>query len=82
MLTKFTVEQALNAELEHHLATEEAHNTRNGYSSKTIRTKARAIELTTPRDHNATFEPALVVKTAGSTGGLFSPYKGLVPAAS
>lgn len=61
-LTKFTVERALNAELEHHLELEEAHNTRNGYSSKTIHTEDGAIELTTPRDRNATFEPTLVKK--------------------
>lgn len=61
-LTKFTIERALNAELEHHLEAEEAHNTRNGYSSKTIHTEDGAIELTTPRDRNATFEPALIKK--------------------
>lgn len=61
-LTKFTVERALNAELEHHLELEEAHNTRNGYSAKTIHTEDGAIELTTPRDRNSTFEPALVKK--------------------
>lgn len=62
-LTKFTVERALNAELDYHLETEEAHNTRNGYSSKTIHTEDGAIELITPRDRNASFEPALVKKS-------------------
>lgn len=61
-LTEFTVERALNAELDYHLETEEAPNTRNGYSSKTIHTEDGAIELTTPRDRNSTFEPALVKK--------------------
>ena len=35
-LTKLTVERALNAELDYHLETEEAPNSRNGYSKKTI----------------------------------------------
>ena len=61
-LTKFTVERALNAELDYHLETEEAPNSRNGYSSKTIHTEDGAIELITPRDRKATFEPALVKK--------------------
>ena len=61
-LTKFTVERALNAELDYHLETEEAPNTRNGYSAKTLHTEDGAIELITPRDRKATFEPALVKK--------------------
>jgi len=61
-LTKFTVERALNAELDYHLDTEEAHNSRNGYSKKTIQTEDGRIELTTPRDRNSTFEPALIKK--------------------
>ena len=62
MLTKFTVEHTLNAELDFHLETEEAHNTRNGYSRKTIHTEDGSIDLTTPQDRNSTFEPALVKK--------------------
>jgi transposase-like protein len=61
-LTKFTVERALNAELDYHLDTEAAHNTRNGYFKKTIQTEDSSIELTTPRDRNSTFEPALIKK--------------------
>ena len=61
-LTKFNVERALNAELDYHLETEEAPNTRNGYSAKTLHTEDGAIELITPRDRKATFEPALVKK--------------------
>ncbi len=45
---KFTIERALNAELEYHLNTEESPNSRNGYSSKTIRTEDGDIELVTP----------------------------------
>ncbi|MBE0371066.1 hypothetical protein PAUR_b1233 [Pseudoalteromonas aurantia 208] len=55
MLTKVTVEAALNAELDEHLgyvrhekfSTE---NYRNGYSSKTIRTEDGEIDLDAPRD--------------------------------
>lgn len=61
-LRKFTIERALNAELEYHLETEESANSRNGYSSKTIRTEDGNIELITPRDRNSTFEPALIKK--------------------
>ena len=48
-LTKFTVERALNAELDYHLENEEAPNSRNGYSRKTIQTEDAAIELTNPQ---------------------------------
>jgi Transposase and inactivated derivatives len=61
-LRKFTIERALNAELDYHLETEESPNSRNGYSSKTIRTEDSDIELITPRDRNSTFEPALIKK--------------------
>ncbi len=61
-LRKFTIERALNAELDYHLETEDSPNSRNGYSSKTIRTEDGDIELVTPRDRNSTFEPALIKK--------------------
>jgi transposase-like protein len=61
-LTKFTVEHALNAELDYHLETDEEHNTRNGYSKKTVHTEDGSIDLSTPRDRNSTFEPALFKK--------------------
>jgi transposase-like protein len=61
-LRKFTIERALNAELDYHLEIEESPNSRNGYSSKTIRTEDGDIELITPRDRNSTFEPALIKK--------------------
>jgi len=67
MLTKITVEAALNAELDDHLGFErheqsEADNNRNGYSSKTIRTEAGQFERNTPRDRAGSFEPRLVKK--------------------
>ncbi|WP_281557944.1 IS256 family transposase [Thalassomonas sp. RHCl1] len=68
MLTKVTVEAALNAELEEHLGYarhEQSHskNSRNGYSSKTVRTEDGHVELETPRDRQGSFEPKLVKKS-------------------
>lgn len=37
-------------------------NSRNGYSSKTIRTEDGEVVLDAPRDHESTFEPQLVKK--------------------
>lgn len=67
MLTKVTVEAALNAELDEHLGyarheQSEQQNSRNGYSAKTIRTEDGKVELDTPRDRDASFEPQLVKK--------------------
>ncbi len=67
MLTKLTVETALNAELTDHLGHEKnapksGSNTRNGYSSKTLLCDDGEIELSTPRDRENTFEPQLIKK--------------------
>ncbi|AUX71443.1 IS256 family transposase [Erwinia pyrifoliae] len=67
MLTKLTVETALNAELTDHLGHEKnapkaGSNTRNGYSSKTLLCDDGEIELSTPRDRENTFEPLLIKK--------------------
>ncbi len=67
MLTKMTLETALNAELDEHLGYDKheitrSDNSRNGYSSKTIQTEDGQFELKTPRDRNNDFEPALVKK--------------------
>ena len=67
MLTKVTVEAALNAELDEHLGytrheQSEYSNSRNGYSPKTIHTEDGEVELDTPRDRNSSFEPQLVKK--------------------
>jgi len=68
-LTKITVEAALNAELDHHLGyTQYEHkgrhtgNSRNGYSTKTLKGDHGSIEIETPRDRNASFEPQTVPK--------------------
>jgi len=67
LLTKLTVETALNAELTEHLGHEKnarkhGSNAHNGYSSKTILSDDGEIEITTPRDRDGTFEPQLIKK--------------------
>ena len=67
ILTKVTVEAALNAELDellgydrHQASTND--NSRNGYASKTVKTEDGQFELETPRDRDGSFEPQLVKK--------------------
>ena len=67
MLTKVTVEAALNAELDDHLGydknTQSSNtNSRNGKSRKTVKTEAGQFELETPRDRDGSFDPQLVQK--------------------
>lgn len=67
MLTKVTVEAALNAELDDHLGYErheksDGANYRNGFSSKTVQTDVGQFELNTPRDRKGDFEPKMVKK--------------------
>jgi transposase-like protein len=68
MLTKVTVERALNAELDDHLGYDKhqvssTSNSRNGTTSKTLRTEDGQFELDTPRDREGSFEPKLVKKS-------------------
>lgn len=67
MLTKITVEAALNAELVDHLGyskheESKSDNSRNGYTSKTLQTEDGQFQLDTPRDRHGSFEPKLVKK--------------------
>ena len=67
MLTKVTVEAALNAELDDHLGytkheQSSSGNSRNGVTRKTLRTEDGQFELDTPRDRQGDFEPQLVKK--------------------
>lgn len=67
MLTKVTVEAALNAELDDHLGYEKnsksgTANSRNGFTSKTLRTEDGQFELQSPRDRDGSFDPQLVKK--------------------
>lgn len=67
MLTKVTIETALNAELDDHLgytkhAQSTGSNSRNGVTPKTLRTEDGQFTLETPRDREGSFEPMLVKK--------------------
>jgi putative transposase len=61
-LKKALAERALNAEMDHHLASEEADNRRNGYGRKTVLTDTGKLELEVPRDRQASFDPQLIAK--------------------
>ncbi len=68
-LTKAILERALNAELSDYLgyakhdpAGYKSGNSRNGKTSKTLKGEFGEMELETPRDRNATFEPQIVAK--------------------
>lgn len=67
MLKKITVEAALNAEMDEHLGYEKhaksvMQNSRNGKTSKRIKTEDGEFELDTPRDRDGLFEPKLIKK--------------------
>ena len=67
MMSKITIEAALNAELDDHLGYDkhevtDSSNSLNGYTSKTILTEDGSFEIDTPRDRNGDFEPKLVKK--------------------
>jgi transposase-like protein len=67
MLTKVTVEAALSAEPEHHLGYQKnektlTNNSRNGYSSRKVKTDEGSFQLDTPRDRNGSLESEIVKK--------------------
>ena len=64
-LKKALAERALNAEMDHHLASEEAGNSRNGYGRKTVTTESGRLELAIPRDRQATFDPQSMAAALG-----------------
>lgn len=67
-MIKEVLETALNEELNQHISEERVelgndfNNRRNGYNSKTLRTKESAFSLDTPRDRNSSFEPQIIKK--------------------
>lgn len=68
-LLKMTVERAMNAELDEHLGYEKhalagrnTGNSRNGYSTKTLKGNFGEVELITPRDRQGSFEPQIIKK--------------------
>ncbi len=65
--TRTVLERALAGELTHHPgyeknAKQKTGNSRNGHSSKTLKTKLWELEIAIPRDRQATFEPQIVPK--------------------
>jgi putative transposase len=62
-LKKAFAERALNAEMDHHLASDGgAGNNRNGYGKKTVLTDSGKVEITVPRDREASFDPQIIAK--------------------
>jgi len=75
MLKKVTVEAALNAELDDHLGYDKhqhrkGHNSRNGYSDKTLHTDDGTLDIEVPRDRDSSFEPQLVKKQQTRFSGM------------
>jgi len=82
-LQKALLEKALEGELGYHLGyrkneRSEGSNSRNGYGSKTVITDTGELEIKTPRDRNASFEPRLIQKgqsqLKGFDGKIISMY--------
>src|SRR5271157_1173326 len=76
-LTKMVVEGALEGELDDHLgyskhdpAGRNGGNSRNGYREKTVITEAGPVELSVPRDRDASFEPVIVAVSNRGTRGM------------
>lgn len=68
-LIKRVVEQAMNAEMTNHLGYEKhkavpdkTSNSRNGTSSKTVKTEIGDVDINVPRDRDSAFEPQIVKK--------------------
>lgn len=76
------VEAALEAELTEHLGhppggVPSSANVRNGSTSKTVQTDLGPVEIKTPRDRDASFEPRLVAKRQTRLAGLDDKVLGL-----
>ncbi len=76
-LTKLTVEAALNGEMNHHLGYDKnaptghhSGNSRNGYSTKKLKGDHGEVDIQTPRDRNASFEPRLIKKRQSRITGM------------
>ncbi len=68
-LFKDTLQEIFEAEMDEHLGYEKhsttgnnTGNSRNGYSSKNIKTKYGESELSIPRDRNSSFDPQIIKK--------------------
>ena len=70
-------EKMLEAELDHHLGYQKhaaegrgSGNSRNGKTSKKLRSKYGEVEIEVPRDRAGTFEPVVVPKRRGLAEGI------------
>ena len=61
-LLKAFLEQAMEGELDAHLAEEQRSNRKNGKGKKILRTSLGEVEIATPRDRNGSFQPKVVPK--------------------
>src|SRR5690348_8219116 len=68
-LTRMVIEGALEGELDDHLGYgkhdavgRDGGNSRNGHRAKTVITDTGPVEITVPRDRDASFEPKIVAK--------------------
>ncbi|WP_461630561.1 IS256 family transposase [Labilibaculum euxinus] len=69
------IEKMLEGELDDHLGYEKhekaiAHNSRNGYGTKKVRTSLGESEIIVPRDRDASFNPMIVPKRGSMVEGL------------
>ena len=67
-LIKRLVEASLEGELDGHLQEAEPGNRRNGKNRKKVKTGFGQVEIITPRDRNASFEPQLLPKRQTTLG--------------
>lgn len=61
-LLKAFLEEALNGELEAHIAEQDDKNRKNGKGKKRVRTSLGEVEIATPRDRQGSFQPKIVPK--------------------
>src|SRR5215472_2949427 len=71
------VEGALEGEMDDHLGYakhdregDNSGNSRNGHRDKTVLTEAGPVEISVPRDRDASFEPAIVAKRQRRLSGV------------
>jgi putative transposase len=76
-LTKMVIEGALEGELDDHLGYERhdaagrnSGNSRNGHRAKTVITDTGPVEISVPRDRDASFEPKIVAKRQRRLNGV------------
>lgn len=61
-LIKSFLEEALQGELEQHIADQDLPNRKNGKGKKTVRTSHGQVQINTPRDRAGTFDPKILPK--------------------